>query len=78
MRHARIFLFAITFVLLTACGGRTVYMNPERSPQDEEKDYYDCLYEAQKATGNLDDSGDREDRIEEMIDSCMRSKGYSQ
>ncbi len=77
MRIAHVCLSLGVVLMLAACGGRTVYLHPERTAQDEEKDYYECSFEAQKSTGNLEDSGDREDRVKEMIDSCMRSKGYS-
>lgn len=69
----------VCMLLMTAgCGaGRDVYHHPDLNAQDEERDYNNCLFEAQKSTGNLSDSDDREDRIEEMVDSCMRSKGYT-
>lgn len=79
MKRSAIVLFSLLVLSLSACGGgRAVYTHPDRSAGDEQQDYQECLFEAQKATGNLEDSGDREDRITEMVDSCMRSKGYSQ
>lgn len=79
MKRCILILFSLLVLQLAACGGgRTVYTHPDRSANDEHRDYQECLFEAQKATGNLQDSGDREDRINEMVDSCMRSKGYSQ
>jgi len=64
--------------LFTAGCGRTQYVKGgEESPPEEPDDYMECLYEAQKATGNLSEEfDDREDRIEEMVDNCMGLKGY--
>ncbi len=76
MRIAYPLCVLLLLTLLVGCGGRSVYLHPERTSQQEENDYYDCSFEAQKATGNLQSSSDREKRIEEMIDSCMFSRGY--
>jgi len=71
-------LSLVLAAVLTGCGaGREPFVHSERSPAEEQRDYQDCLFEAQKATGNLEDDGDREDRIEEMVESCMGAKGYS-
>lgn len=78
MAFSRIIGCLLIMVLLGACGGpRQPFVHPERSASQEQQDYQQCLFEAQKATGNLVDDSDREDRIEEMVDSCMHAKGYS-
>ncbi len=64
-------------LLLGGCGGKTVYTHPDFDKTQSEQDYHGCAFEAQKATGNLADDSSRKERVEEMIDSCMRSKGYS-
>ena len=62
---------------LAAGCGRTRYAQEGRSAAEEERDYLDCLYEAQKATGNLsEENDDRGGRIEEMVVNCMTLKGY--
>ena len=59
------------------CGGRTYYKNPNASSVQEEKDYNECDFEAAKATGNLPDKDGREDRTKELVDKCMKARGYS-
>lgn len=63
-------------LLLTPACGRHVYTSSSRSAEQEERDYNECAYEAEKATGNLSKKEDRSDRVENMIDLCMKSKGY--
>lgn len=67
----------VAAVLLAGCGGRVTYKNPNASAAQAEKDYRECDFEAAKATGNLADKGDREDRIKDLVDKCMRAKGYN-
>ena len=62
--------------LLAGCGGRTKYVNHDKAAAQEEQDYADCDWEASKSTAGLRDSSDREDRIKELIEKCMKSKGY--
>lgn len=65
-------------LLLGGCGGKTpVYTHPELGKVQAEQDYHGCVFEAQKATGNLADDSSRKERVAEMIESCMRSKGYT-
>lgn len=59
------------------CGGRTYYKNPNASPSQESKDYSECDFEASKATGNLPNRSDREDRVKELVDKCMKARGYT-
>jgi len=72
---------AIGMLLLTlfacGCGGRTYYKNPNASDVQEEKDYNECDFEAAKATGNLADKDGRADRTKELVDKCMKARGYS-
>lgn len=70
-------LFLVCLSIMASGCGRTHYVQEGRTPADEERDYLDCLYEAQKATGNLsEENDDRGDRIEEMLANCMTLKGY--
>jgi hypothetical protein len=72
----RIALCCLLILGLSACGGRTVYKSADRSPAQEEKDYYECRFDAEKSTGNLNSNDDREERVKSMIERCMRSRGY--
>lgn len=72
----RIFLCCLLVLSLSGCGGRHIYVSPDRSPAQEEKDYYDCRFDAEKSTGNLSNKENRDDRVNTMIDSCMRARGY--
>lgn len=58
------------------CGGRAKYTHPYKDLAQEESDYSECDWEASKATGNVQKSGDRSERIDELIDKCMKAKGY--
>ncbi len=70
-------LCLVCFAILASGCGRTRYAQEGRAAAEEERDYLDCLYEAQKATGNLsEENDDRDDRIEEMVVNCMTLKGY--
>lgn len=76
LRRISLFVALVATLGLCACGGRTVFIHPERTSAEEETDFFDCQFQAQSATGNLADSSEREDRIEEITESCMRAKGY--
>ena len=67
----------LLMLCLSGCGGRTYYKNPNASDVQEEKDYNECDFEAAKATGNLADKDSRSDRVKELIDKCMKARGYS-
>ena len=73
----RVLMIAVTAVLLAGCGGRVAYKNPNASQAQQEQDYRECDFEAAKATGNLADKGDREDRMKDLVDKCMRARGYT-
>ncbi|WP_256128299.1 hypothetical protein [Desulfolutivibrio sulfoxidireducens] len=36
----------------------------------------ECQYEAEKATAGVVDNDDRLERIESLVDKCMKLKGY--
>ncbi|MFP5238230.1 MAG: hypothetical protein ACLGQW_00215 [Acidobacteriota bacterium] len=58
------------------CGGTPRYERSGATPAQQEQDNADCAWEAGKATGNMP-SKDREERLQELMDACMRAKGYS-
>ncbi len=78
MRSALMMGLLCAAMLVSGCGRAHFVKTGEENPSpDEPRDYMECLYEAQKATGNLsEENDDREDRIEEMVDNCMGLKGY--
>lgn len=76
-RMGRTFAVLILLALVCAACGAKPWVHAERTETQALRDQYECRYEAEKATGNLADNSDREERIESMIESCMRSKGYS-
>jgi len=71
----RILLCCLLILSLSGCG-RHIYTNPDRSAGQEEKDYYECRFDAEKSTGNLSSKDNRDSRVESMIESCMRARGY--
>jgi len=74
----RFFLLCLCLApVLGGCGGRTYYKSPNATPAQEEKDFRECDFESSKATGNLPDKDDRNDRVKELVDKCMRARGYA-
>ncbi len=70
---------ALTLVAALAvggCGGKSKYTHPSKGPDQEDADRAECDWEASKATGNVANGSDRSDRIGELIDKCMKAKGY--
>ncbi|MGD9610903.1 MAG: hypothetical protein AB7U59_15980 [Desulfovibrionaceae bacterium] len=76
MRHTALIMMLLALVV-GGCGGRTYYKNPSASPAQEQKDYSECDFEAAKATGNLPSKAEREDRLKELVDKCMKARGYT-
>jgi len=77
MKRTALFAALVLALAAAGCGGRSTYTHPMKDAGQEKADYADCDWEASKATGNLQKSGERSDRIEELIDKCMKAKGYS-
>ncbi len=75
MRLATLCLLSASLFVF-GCGGRTYYKSQHATPAQEEKDYRECDFEAAKATGNLPDPDERESRVRELLDKCMRARGY--
>jgi hypothetical protein len=76
--HAMILATVAGIVLLVGgCGGKPHFENPEKAPAQENADYSDCDWEASKATANLANTDERQDRITELVDKCMKAKGYT-
>ena len=70
-------LAALTALPVCGCGGKTSYKNPEATPAQTQRDHSECDYEAAKATGNLPDTSERENRVKELFDKCLRARGYT-
>ncbi len=58
------------------CGGRAVNARPDATTAQEEHDYRECDYEASKLTIALPQKDDRNERLQELRDKCMRARGY--
>ncbi|WP_243439265.1 hypothetical protein [Fundidesulfovibrio soli] len=63
-------------LLAGGCGGAPRYERHGATPAQQEQDNADCAWEAAKATGNMPGTG-REERVQELMDACMRAKGYA-
>ena len=72
-----VLVLAAVSLLLTACGGRPRFESPDRTASEEERDYSECDWEASRATAGLADSGERDDRVRDLVVKCMRARGYS-
>ncbi len=72
--------FVLLAVLMSffviGCGGKTYYKSPDKSENETSKDHMECEYEAEKATAGVVDNEARLERIESMVDKCMKLKGY--
>jgi len=76
MRAALLLLFAAAALLSAGCGGREKYAKVDAELSQEERDYDECDWEASRSVGSAVKDGDRAERIEELVDKCMRAKGY--
>uniref|UniRef100_A0A7C4EMR4 Uncharacterized protein n=1 Tax=Fundidesulfovibrio putealis TaxID=270496 RepID=A0A7C4EMR4_9BACT len=76
-RMAACLLLAALAAGLGGCGASARYESPGKSQNQMQQDQAECEWEASKATGNLANASDRKDRLAEMLDQCMRAKGYS-
>lgn len=70
-------LGCLAALLVAGCGGRRMYESPEKSRAQEERDYAECDWEASRATAGLADGGEMRDRVEALIEKCMRARGYA-
>lgn len=71
-------LFAafLAMVFTSGCGGKTYYESADKSKNETEREHMECEYEAEKATASVVDSDERRERIDSLVDKCMRLKGY--
>ena len=76
MRIVTLLLAALAAVSAFGCAAKPMYESPERSQAQMERDFSDCDWEAARATGNVAKGADRQTRIEELLDKCMKAKGY--
>ncbi|MEF3697996.1 hypothetical protein [Desulfolutivibrio sp.] len=63
-------------LFLLGCGGKTYYESADKSKNETEREHMECEYEAEKATASVVDSDERRERIDSLVDKCMRLKGY--
>lgn len=73
MRTKPLIVLAAAAFLLCGCGGREKYTKADAELTQEERDYDECDWEASRSVGSTVKDGDR---IEELVDKCMRAKGY--
>lgn len=60
------------------CADKPVEVDLTKSPGDDvSNDYVDCEAKAYRATGTMTDEQDFEARRAELVDECMKTKGYS-
>jgi hypothetical protein len=76
MRSVTLLVVAVAMVSVFGCSAKPMYESPERSHAQMERDFSDCDWEAARATGNVAKGNDRQTRIEELLDKCMKAKGY--
>ncbi|MBI4803773.1 MAG: hypothetical protein HY795_00895 [Desulfovibrio sp.] len=76
MRSVILLVFAFAVASVFGCSAKPMYESPERTQAQMERDFSDCDWEAARATGNVAKGGDRQARIEELLDKCMKAKGY--
>jgi len=71
-------LFAALLAVCVAsgCGGKMYYESADKSKNETERDHMECEYEAEKATASVVDSSERRERIDSLVDKCMKLKGY--
>jgi len=76
MRKMMVLAVALAAFAAPGCGGKQKYVSHEKSQVQQDQDLADCDWEASRATGNVASSGERKDRIQELVDKCMKAKGY--
>lgn len=73
----KVLLIALVMSLFAfGCGSKTYYSSADKSKNDTDRDHMECQYEAEKATAGVVDNDDRLERIDSLVDKCMRLKGY--
>ncbi len=63
-------------LFLFGCGAKTYYESADKSKNETDRDHMECEYEAEKATAPVVDSSERRERIDSLVDKCMKLKGY--
>jgi hypothetical protein len=71
----KILLFGIGVMLLSGCAGNP-FCHPGRSTEQINKDWGECDYQAESATGSSAMGGDRETNQAYLLNKCMKAKGY--
>jgi hypothetical protein len=71
----KIVLFGIAVMLLSGCGGNP-FCHPGRTAEQINKDWGDCDYQSETATGSTAMGADREINQAYLLNKCMKTKGY--
>jgi len=74
----RRFFASVTLVMICAAIGCSAKNSPDYDTRAAtERDYLDCRNQAYVSTGTITDPGLARERQQQIIDECMRHKGYS-
>lgn len=76
MKRVVIAAAAACLVAAAGCSSSAKYVSPVKDQAQMEQDLAECDWEASRATGNLTKGDDRTDRVAELVDKCMKAKGY--
>ena len=76
MSRFLVLLFLTASLFVSGCGGKTYYQNADKSENETGRDHMECEYEAEKATAGVVDGDERRERIDSLVDKCMRLRGY--
>lgn len=76
MRAKTLLILSVAALLLCGCGGREKYGKVDTERTQEDLDYDQCDWEASRSVSAVPKDSDRQDRIEELVDKCMKAKGY--
>ena len=83
MSKQLVFIVFVVGSLLIACGSKTKYVHPNKTPEEYQKDLAQCDFEATKVVETRPNTfGETvgglfgKSRYQRLVDKCMRAKGY--